>query len=330
MQRPIYDHTSSQIPAPQYSLRAANLVDLYWLVHVVEAGSFSAAAQRTGVAKSNLSRRIIQLEKRMDVQLLIRKPRALHLTPIGSRIYCHALDMLDAAKAVEEIARDANGPPRGPVHLSAPRVLSPWFYSCLRTFRDRYPNVEFYLSETDGETELANNHLDISLSLHEVPGDSTDIVSRAIARLEMVIVGSPEKVGNLGNPNRLDELSDMDLLTTRSSTGLRPWLLVDGEKALDRAALCLHDYQSMLDAARAGLGLACVPLHSCIDDLRAGRLQQACPAEHPKAAVLYTLTNPHRSITPAARALVQHLRDELEVQPAAGMSALMSLAAVQE
>lgn len=330
MQRPIYDHTSSQMPPPQYSLRAANLADLYWLVHVVQAGSFSAAAQRTGIAKSNLSRRIIQLEKRMDVQLLIRKPRALHLTPIGSRIYSHALDVLHAAKAVEEIARDANGPPRGPLHLSAPRVLSPWFYGCLRTFRDRYPNVELYLSEADGETELANNHLDISLSLHEVPADSTDIVSRAIARLEMVIVASPEIVESLGNPNRLDSLGDRDLLTTRSPAGLRPWILADGEKALNTAALCLHDYQSMLDAARAGMGLACVPLQCCIDDLRAGRLQRACPAEQPTAAVLYTLTNPHRSITPAARALAQHLRDELEAQPTAGMAALMSHPANQE
>lgn len=120
MPRPIYDYTPSQNPQHQYSQRAASVADLYWLVHVVEVGSFSAAAQCTGISKSSLSRRIIQLEKRMEVKLLVRRPRALHLTPTGSRIYRHALDVVYAAKAVEEIARNTLGEPRGPLRLCMP------------------------------------------------------------------------------------------------------------------------------------------------------------------------------------------------------------------
>lgn len=136
----------------------------------------------------------------MEVKLLVRRPRALHLTPTGSRIYRHALDVIYAAKAVEEIARNTLGEPRGPLHLCMPRILSHWLYGCLRTFRDRYPNVGIYVTEADGETDLVKNHLDISLSLQEVPCESTEIVSRALARLEMVIVGSPPLVEKLGKP----------------------------------------------------------------------------------------------------------------------------------
>lgn len=322
MQRPIYEHMPSQKSAPSSSLLTANLADLYWLVHVVQAGSFSAAAQRTGVAKSNLSRRIIQLEKRMEVQLLIRKPRALHLTPTGSRIYHHALTMLQAAEAAEEIAKEATGSPRGPLHMAAPGILSPWLYDCLRTFSERHHDVELYLIEADDLTDLASNHLDISLSFHDVPGDSTDIVSRPLAQLEMVIVGTPQIIENLGRPTRLSGLEDRSLLATQSSNGMRPWIMIDGEKVIATPALCARDYQAVLNATRAGLGLACLPLQSCIADLHADRLQLTCLAEHPKTVWLYTLMNPHRSITPAARALVKHLRQSLETQAIVGMSAL--------
>ena len=301
----------------------ANLADLYWLVKVVEAGSFSAAALRTGMAKSNLSRRVIQLEKRLGVQLLIRQPRALHLTPIGSRIYRHALDMLCAAEAVEQAVKNTNGIPSGPVHLSAPTVLSEWLYHCLRTFKNRYPNVEFCLAAADGESDLASHGLDLSLSLCSVPRDSAELVARVLARLEMVIVGKAETLNRLGHPQLLDEVDDLNLLTLASSDQLLPWILVDRKRVLHKAALCARDWQSLLNGARAGLGLACVPLHSCISDLRAGHLQRACPQERPQARMLYMLTNPHRSITPTTRALVEHLRNELITHPLAGVSEVM-------
>ena len=322
MPRPTYDHSSSRKPAPTSSLLAANLADLYWLVHVVQAGSFSAAAQRTGMAKSNLSRRIIQLEKRMEVQLLIRKPGALHLTPTGSRIYQHALEMLHAAEAVEDIAKQATGVPRGPLHLSAPGILSPWLYGCLRTFTEAYPNVALRITEADHLTDLASNHLDASLSFCDVPGDSNDVVSRPLAALETAIVGTAQLVERLGNPLRLSEVASHKLLVPISPARKGHRVSLAGERSPERAALHASSYQAALNGARAGLGLARVPVHGCIGDLQAGKLRCACPAERPVSVKLYALMNPHRSITPAARALVSHLRHSLVDETIEGIRAL--------
>lgn len=322
MPRPTYDHRSSQKPAHTSPLLAANLADLYWLVHVVQAGSFSAAALRTGMAKSNLSRRIIQLEKRMEVQLLIRKPGALHLTPTGSRIYQHALEMLHAAEAVEKIARQATGVPRGPLHLSAPGILSPWLYGCLHAFTAAYPGVALRVTEADHLTDLASNHLDVSLSFCDVPGDSDDVVSRPLAALEMTIVGTEELVERLGNPSHLSDVAGHSLLVSISPARMRHRVSMAGEPLPEGAALYASSYQAALNGARAGLGLASVPLHGCIADLQAGNLRRACSAHRPVAAKLYALMNPHRSITPAARALVSHLRYSLMDETITGISAL--------
>lgn len=322
MPRPTYDYRSSQKPAATSPLQATNLADLYWLVHVVQAGGFSAAALRTGMAKSNLSRRIIQLEKRLEVQLLIRKPGALHLTPTGSRIYQHALDMLHAAEAVERITKQANGVPRGPLHLAAPGILSSWIYGCLRTFKNDYPEVELHVTEADDLIDLANNQLDASLSFRDVPGDSTDVVSRPLAELPMVIVGTPQLVEKLGDPKRLAIVKDLDLLAAMSPADTRPRTLGNDEQSTFRPALHAKGYQAVLNGARAGLGLACLPLHGCVADLQAGKLQLTCSAERPLPSKLHALMNPHKSITPAARALVKHLRYSLIGETITGIAAL--------
>lgn len=65
--------------------------DLILFARIVEAGSFSQAAERVGLPKSTLSRRITQLENRLGERLLTRSTRRLAITDFGERILDHAL-----------------------------------------------------------------------------------------------------------------------------------------------------------------------------------------------------------------------------------------------
>ena len=49
-----------------------NYNDLYLFMQVVREGSFTAAAQRLGLAQSGVSRAVRELEERLGVQLLVR------------------------------------------------------------------------------------------------------------------------------------------------------------------------------------------------------------------------------------------------------------------
>ena len=57
-----------------------DLNDLYYFAKVVECGGFAAAGRETGIPKSRLSRRIAELEERLQVRLLHRTTRKLALT----------------------------------------------------------------------------------------------------------------------------------------------------------------------------------------------------------------------------------------------------------
>ena len=65
--------------------------ELETFVSVVDHLSFSAASERSGVAKSVLSRRVSELEKRLGVQLMQRTTRKLLLTDTGEHFYQRAL-----------------------------------------------------------------------------------------------------------------------------------------------------------------------------------------------------------------------------------------------
>ena len=69
-----------------------NLISTF--VAVVDAGSFSEAGRRLNLPKSAISRRIEQLEKRLDARLLQRSTRAVRPTEAGSEYYRRCVHIL--------------------------------------------------------------------------------------------------------------------------------------------------------------------------------------------------------------------------------------------
>ncbi|MDY0208110.1 MAG: LysR family transcriptional regulator [Pseudomonas sp.] len=103
-----------------------NLVDLYWFLQIVDAGSFSTLINQKGLSKSSLSRRISQLESRLGVQLLHRNPRFLTLTHVGVEVYRYASDMVHAAQQVQRSVERSLSTPSGTIHIILPAILNDW------------------------------------------------------------------------------------------------------------------------------------------------------------------------------------------------------------
>jgi len=86
---------------------------LRYFVAVAEEGSLTVAAQkRLHTAQPSLSRQIHDLELELGVQLLIRGPRGIELTPSGRVFLDHARVALLQVEAATEAARRAAQPAR--------------------------------------------------------------------------------------------------------------------------------------------------------------------------------------------------------------------------
>ncbi len=290
-----------------HMLDASFLSELYWYTCVVDLGSYSAAAEKAGVGKSSLSRRVVALEERLGVQLLSRNTRRLTMTSAGEDIYRHALNMLAEAHAAHISAEENRGTCSGLVRIAVPSILSDWLIGILSRFQKDNPNVRYELFIEEG---LANpsRHLDLCLSLLPPPEDSAELVVRKLVNLQRGIVISPTLAGRLGANSCLKSIPDNQLLAYGTSLNLQSWVLKDSTRTLQTPSLITTNLQALKDAAKAGLGAAYLPLAACQHELQSQSLQLVCTSEQTTAIHLNMLTPSFRGITFTTRSLIEVIR----------------------
>jgi DNA-binding transcriptional LysR family regulator len=160
-------------------------------VVVAEEGHITRAAERLNTQQPPLSLRIRALEKRLDVQLLRRKPRGVELTAAGEVLLSHARTLLDQhARALDAVQRAGRGElgrlcvgtvPTGPMHPLMP--------SSVRQFRDRYPDAAVTLEECMRDEllqSLRDERVDVAF-LRSVPNDVTGLTVEILLTEPMVV-----------------------------------------------------------------------------------------------------------------------------------------------
>jgi LysR family transcriptional regulator, hca operon transcriptional activator len=121
---------------------------LRYFVAVAEAGSLTAAAERTlHTSQPSLSRQIRDLEAEVGTQLLNRAPRGIELTPAGRAFLDHARSALSQVETAAEAARRAAHPskPRFAMGFQIGHELT-WMPEALRILRDELPNIDVVIS----------------------------------------------------------------------------------------------------------------------------------------------------------------------------------------
>lgn len=290
---------------------AQYFTELYWYACVVDLGSYSAAAEQAGVSNSSLSRRIKQLEERLGVQLLNRNTRKLVMTSVGEEVYRHALAMLSAAHAAELVATDTLAQPAGLMRIAGPGILSDWLMDNLQSFKSRHPLVRYELYLEEDIDSSATQPLDLHLTLQPPPNDSSDLVVHPLGTLKQGLIANPHFIAKLKPITCVSQLVDQYALAYGTSLQPQPWQLQQSTHALTRPALASTNLQALRDAARAGIGVACLPLLACQDDLLRNTLAVISTDDPPAPLTLNALTPSFRGITPATRQLIESFQHSL-------------------
>ncbi|MCC5812677.1 MAG: LysR family transcriptional regulator [Ectothiorhodospiraceae bacterium] len=273
-----------------------NLNDLQVFVQVVDHGGFTAASRRLGVPKSTLSKRVKELEKRAGVRLIHRTSRSFTVTELGQDFYRHASAMLIEAEAAENVIKGRLAEPSGTVRVTAsvPTVqhaLAP----LLPKIVSAYPRVRVVLYATDRFVDVIQDGFDIAIRDHFDPLPDSSLVQRRIGVAPFWLVASEGHARELGNPVQPSDIEGRDgLFTTQGETG---WTLQNGEGGACRVSLQPRYYANestaLLEAAKAGLGIACLPSGLCAESIDAGTLQRILP-DWTAGKVTTTLLMPHR------------------------------------
>ena len=288
-----------------------NYNDLYLFMLVVQEGSFTAAAQRIGLAQSGISRSVRELEQRLGVQLLVRTTRRLSLTQAGEQLYQTTLsgfDALDSGLATLEHYRQT---PSGTVRINASQhAIEKCLLPKLAVFKQRYPDIRLELMNESRFVDIIAERFDAGVRLGPEVASGM-IAVRITPDMEMAVVATPEHFRRYGFPQTPADLVIHPCIAYQFGDGsLYPWELTkDAKKITHRpqGQWVFSDSYMEAEAARLGLGLAYVPVELVADDLEHGVLIRVLQRYSLRMEGLF-LYYPHRNVSPALRIVIDTLR----------------------
>lgn len=282
---------------------------------VVQAGSFTAAARSLGMPKSTVSRRVAELEARLDARLLQRTTRKLGLTDAGRTYfeYCAriASDVEDAERAVSSLS----AAPRGLLRITT-GVNAEWLGDIVTGFMRRHPDVQLEILCTGRQVDLVEERFDVGIRAGTL-ADST-LIARSLGRLRWFLVATPAYLKKHGRPKTPDELTRHACLLfgARSPTVT---LAFESEANLAEvtlsARLLVSDMDLVHAAAVAGLGIALLPAYRCVDGLRAKAFERVLRDWNAPSTPMHVVYPSTRHLSAKVKLFVEYLQERMTPPP---------------
>jgi len=252
-------------------------VDVF--VAAVEAGSFSAAAERLGLTRSAVGKTVARVEARLGARLFNRTTRSQSLTEDGQVYYERCVRALEELRAGEATLESGRREAAGRLRVSAPalfgrRCVAP----VLARLAARHPKLELDLSFSDRPVDLVEDGFDLAIRNGAI-GDGAGLMTRTLARQRMTICASPAYLAAHGKPKTLGDLSAHHAVVYARAGRVSAWRfpVAGGEplEATPPSRLRFDDLEAIADAAEAGHGLAWLPCWLIRGRVRAGTLALA-------------------------------------------------------
>lgn len=286
-------------------------------VRVVEAGSFTRAAEQLGLPKSAVSRRVARLEESLGTRLLQRSTRRLSLTEAGSRYHRQATTALgtlsDAARDVGELQDE----PRGVVRFTAPNSLvTDYLIEPLAKFARHYPRVSVELVLTTRMVDLVAEGIDFALR-GTLLRDSA-LIARKVAPTPLIPVATPAYLARRGVPREPADLVRHDCILYKPENGRNRWRLTAADR--ERTVTVMgpagaDDIRVVYELALAGMGIGLIPNVSVSNDLGKQRLVRVLPSWCGPKGGLFLVYPPARHVPQRVlllrEQLFSHLRKAL-------------------
>jgi len=284
-----------------------------------ENGSFSDAARKLGVSPAAVSQSIARLEQELEVRLFNRTTRQLTLTEDGRRFYAQCrgpVNNLDSAINQLKASRDE---PAGHLRISLPNAFGRRFIlPLMEEFCARYPKIRVFFGMDDHFSDLIEDGYDVGVRVGMMP--DSRMVARHLAHIPQYVVAAPSYWEAHGKPRIPEDLSSHDCINFQFPTSgrLYKWEFErDGERIPLEVSgtYTANDVDGVRELARLGLGVAQLPGHEILGDVRSGKLEVVLTDFVSMERSIY-ICFPHRDhIAPRTRVFVDFVVEKLLDHP---------------
>jgi DNA-binding transcriptional LysR family regulator len=228
---------------------------------VVEAGSFTRAAQTLHMSRTTVTQLVQQLEARLRVRLLNRTTRKVNLTADGALYYERVLRLLADMEDAESGLSSASAAPSGRLRVDVPSPLARLvLIPALPAFHARYPDIQIDMGVSDRMVDVIGDQVDCIIRGGAIADLS--LKARRVADLQMGVYAAPAYLAQHGAPAHPRDLEEsqhriVGFLSARTGK-LLAWPMRRGEESVEitgRTILAVDDGNAYLEAGVAGLGV---------------------------------------------------------------------------
>lgn len=229
-------------------------------VRIVEANSYTKAAETLDLPRAALTATIKKLEAFLGTQLLLRTTRRLSLTPDGADYFRKCLEILQAVEDAEGAYRGQQGSkPRGKLRVEVPGAVGRnAVIPHISGFCRAYPDIDLVVSLNERVRDMRQEGMDCSVRVGELQDSS--MIGRRLGTMTFLTCAAPAYLAEHGTPRTLDDLrAHRGVMHFSGRTG-RPfeWDFMSGGSVSIvevRGAIAVTDPDAYISCALQGMGL---------------------------------------------------------------------------
>lgn len=258
-----------------------NLNRLPYFAAVVDAQSFTRAAERLGVTKAVVSHQVAELEREVGATLLVRSTRRVEPTEAGRLFHARCVSILkDAGDALAEVT-SAVDRPVGTLRIAAPNdfgaaVLVP----IVTDFVARYPDCRVELELADQTVDLLSGRLDLAIRVGWL--EDSNLQARKVGSFRQLLVARAPFASGIAQISDPSDLATHPFVANMALKHPLDWRFSragDADQDVQMtAAISIDTTPAVLAAVLVGGGISVLPDFLVDDLIASGRLVHVLPA----------------------------------------------------
>ncbi len=292
-----------------------DLNDLLIFTAVIEAGGFSKAAQRLGVAPAKVSLEVARLETRLGAALFTRTTRRVVPTEAGQALHDSCAPLLLQLRAAVDDVHSSATELTGSLRITAPTDLGAQSVApALASFAALHPALAIDLRTGDRIADLVGEGIDVAIRMGWLRDSSQRAVK--LAEFDQYMVAAPAYLRRVGMPETPDELAALEWIALTRLPAPLTWKLTAPDGTAHTLQLRARLRTDSADALRAmvkhGAGVTILHQYAVQSDLRSGDLVQLLPGWTLPTGGTYAVFPPGRHVPRKVHAFVAFYREWLE------------------
>lgn len=242
---------------------------------VVDMGSLSGAARKTGLSISTISRQLTKLEQKLAIRLLIRSTRKLVLTEAGQYYYAATKNLLLELDQAELTLNQSLQEATGNIHISSPTLFGRMhLVPIMSEFLLEHPKINLEMTLLDRTVDVLDEGIDVAIKIGALADSS--LLSRKLGEIRWVVCAAPQYLKTRGIPKVPADLMQHDCLVYSQYRINPEWEFYQKNAQIKLKVpvrMRANTIDAVVDAASKGVGVVMAPAWFVAEHIQNKKLQ---------------------------------------------------------